>query len=197
MYGMQVSLLTAQTSECRYQLLHDQRTRNEKPRLSYMCNSMQQDTTIDTKGVAATLHAKLESNAIERHLFPQAYARKMNRCLLETSHNGNSPAIMQELREWSSQVNSLIVFLAVGNVRNFVAFTGTRLDGNQGPSVAELPDSWYHSFTVSHLSSFSHSVRGCLFCCVHKVVVMRVIQVIWHAVRLLQLCKLTSAADMY
>ena len=102
-YGMQVSLLTAQTYECR--------------------------------------------------LFPQAYARKMNRCLLETSHNGNSPAIMQELREWSSQVNSLIVFLAVGNVRNFVAFTGTRLDGNQGPSVAELPDSWYQSFTVSCITS--------------------------------------------
>ena len=78
----------------------------------------------------------------------QAYARKMNKCLLETTHSGNSPAIMQELLQWSSQVNSLIVFLAVGNVKNFVAYTGSRLDGNVGPNVSQLPDSWYHSFTV-------------------------------------------------
>lgn len=72
----------------------------------------------------------------------------MNRCLLETTNSGNSPAIMQELLQWSSEVNSLIVFLAVGNLKNFVAFTSSRLDGNVGPDVGQLPDSWYQSFNV-------------------------------------------------
>jgi len=39
--------------------------------------------------------------------------------------------------------------VAIGNARNFVAFTASRLDGGMGPASSHLSDDWYHSFMVT------------------------------------------------
>lgn len=39
--------------------------------------------------------------------------------------------------------------MAIGNARNFVAFTASRLDGSMGPASSHLSDDWYDSLMVT------------------------------------------------
>ncbi len=43
--------------------------------------------------------------------------------------------------------------VAIGNARNFVAFTASRLDGSMGPAAKHLSDAWYHTFMVTHTNT--------------------------------------------
>jgi len=63
--------------------------------------------------------------------------------------NGSTSDLMKELHTWTSEVSAMLVFLAVGNLQNYLTFTSSRLDGNIGPSVSQLPDTFYHDFVVS------------------------------------------------
>ncbi len=90
----------------------------------------------------------------------QAYARKISQCLTQIAQqNGSASDLMDVLHKWTSEVSAMLVFLAVGNLKNYLAFTSSRLDGNMGPSVSQLPDTFYQDFVVS--------VRAVLHCRVH------------------------------
>lgn len=90
----------------------------------------------------------------------QAYARKISQCLTQIAQqSGSTSDLMQELHKWTSEVSGMLVFLAVGNLKNYLAFSSSRLDGNIGPSVSQLPDNFYQDFEVSN--------RAVLHCGVH------------------------------
>ncbi len=92
----------------------------------------------------------------------QAYARKISQCLTQTAQqNGSTPDLMQELHKWTSEVSAMLVFLAVGNLKNYVAFTSSRLDGNIGPSVSQLPDKFYQDFLVSSRAVLHCKIGHC------------------------------------
>ena len=55
---------------------------------------------------------------------------------------------MRELHTWTAECESLVLFLAVGHLKNFIAFCSSRLDGQMGPSVNQLPDGWYQDYLV-------------------------------------------------
>lgn len=80
----------------------------------------------------------------------QAYARKISQCLTQIAQqSGSTSDLMEELHKWTSEVSAMLVFLAVGNLKNYLTFTSSRLDGNIGPSVSQLPDTYYRDFVVS------------------------------------------------
>ncbi|KAL0055425.1 hypothetical protein WJX82_000314 [Trebouxia sp. C0006] len=83
-----------------------------------------------------------------------AYARKISQCLTQIAQqSGSTSDLMQELHKWTSEVSGMLVFLAVGNLKNYLAFSSSRLDGNIGPSVSQLPDNFYQDFeTRLHLT---------------------------------------------
>ena len=82
--------------------------------------------------------------------YMQSYARKISQCLTQIAQqNGSTSDLMKELHTWTSEVSAMLVFLAVGNLQNYLTFTSSRLDGNIGPSVSQLPDTFYHDFVVS------------------------------------------------
>ena len=90
----------------------------------------------------------------------QAYARKISHCLTQIAQqNGSTSDSMDELHKWTSEVSAMLVFLAVGNLKKYLTFTSSRLDGNMGPSVSQLPDTFYQDFVVS--------IRAVLHCRVH------------------------------
>jgi len=54
---------------------------------------------------------------------------------------------------WTEGLSRLRVCVAIGNARNFVAFTASRLDGSMGHAASHLSDAWYHSFMVTHTNT--------------------------------------------
>ncbi|DBA89302.1 TPA: hypothetical protein ACH3X2_004799 [Trebouxia sp. C0005] len=78
-----------------------------------------------------------------------AYAQKIKHCLAQISHNENDTAAAQEVRMWTCQCNSMRMFLAVGDLSKFAAFSSSRLDGVMGPGAKELTDSWYQAFLAA------------------------------------------------
>ena len=105
-------------------------------------------------------NVRLTSTALSSHLVVtirkmtdlsdmQAYARKISQCLTQIAQQqGSTSDAMQELHKWTSEVSALLVFLAVGNLKNYLSFSSSRLDGNLGPSVSQLPDTFYQDFVV-------------------------------------------------
>ncbi|DBA95755.1 TPA: hypothetical protein ACH3X1_001309 [Trebouxia sp. C0004] len=83
-----------------------------------------------------------------------AYTRKIRQCLTQIAQQkGSTSDTMEDLHKWTSEVSAMLVFLAVGNLRNYLSFTSSRLDGNIGPSVSQLPDTFYQDFvTRLHLT---------------------------------------------
>ncbi|KAL0024105.1 hypothetical protein WJX79_007265 [Trebouxia sp. C0005] len=102
----------------------------------------------------------LEAQDISRMPFTElvslytAYARKISQCLTQIAQqSGSTSDLMEELHKWTSEVSAMLVFLAVGNLKNYLTFTSSRLDGNIGPSVSQLPDTYYRDFvTRLHLT---------------------------------------------
>ena len=92
----------------------------------------------------------------------QAYARKISQCLTQIAQqSGSTSDLMEELQKWTSEVSAMLVFLAVGNLKNYLTFTSSRLDGTIGPSVSQLPDTFYQDFVVSNRAMLRCGVHVC------------------------------------
>jgi hypothetical protein len=50
---------------------------------------------------------------------------------------------------WTCQCNSMRIFLAIGDLGKFAAFSSSRLDGVMGARAKDLTDTWYQAFLVS------------------------------------------------
>ena len=84
----------------------------------------------------------------------QGYVQKIGRCLLVLSQPSSSSTdhnTAEELQRWTSECESMILFLAVGDLKKLIAFTSSRLDGQMGPAVNQLSDSWYQNCLVSDI----------------------------------------------
>lgn len=69
---------------------------------------------------------------------------------LSLSQSQTSSDALQDMGKWTEGLSRLRVCVAIGNARNFVAFTASRLDGSMGPASSHLSDAWYHSFMVTN-----------------------------------------------
>ncbi|KAL0024088.1 hypothetical protein WJX79_005583 [Trebouxia sp. C0005] len=78
-----------------------------------------------------------------------AYAQKMNQCLVQISHTGNAIPTMAALHKWTSEVTSMKVAFALGNVHSSIAYFSFRLDGRVGASRVQLPASFYQSLLTA------------------------------------------------
>ena len=92
-------------------------------------------------------------------LILQAYAQKIGQCLAKIAQLGATPAVQSELCKWTCQCGSLLIFLAVGNLEKFLAFTTSKLDGTITASGwdyqrNQLPNAWYQDFLVRALNIF-------------------------------------------
>ena len=86
----------------------------------------------------------------------QGHAQKLSHCLLALSQAGSSSndhKVTEELHRWTSECESLVFFLAVGDLKKLVAFSSSRLDGQMGPAVNQLADSWYRDYLVSRVTA--------------------------------------------
>ena len=79
----------------------------------------------------------------------QAYAQKIAGCLAAAASSSAPEEQIKQAQRWTCESNAMRVFLAVGNLKNFVAFSTTRLDGSMGPGANQLTDAWYQDFLVS------------------------------------------------
>ena len=91
----------------------------------------------------------------------QGYAQKISHCLLVITQMGRRADVMRELQTWTCECASLILFLAVGHLKNFIAFCSSRLDGQMGPTVNQLSDAWYQEYTV-RAKPYKHCATVCL-----------------------------------
>ena len=64
----------------------------------------------------------------------QAYAQKINQCLVQMSQTGESIPSMAALHTWAKELSCLKVALAMGNLKNSVAYSSFRLDGRKSHS---------------------------------------------------------------
>ena len=88
----------------------------------------------------------------------QGYVHKLGPCLLILSQPSSSSTdqhMAEELQRWTSECESLILFLAVGDLKKLIAFSSSRLDGQMGPAVSQLPDAWYRNYLVSDVTAMS------------------------------------------
>jgi len=85
----------------------------------------------------------------------QAYAKKIHESLRDCAQSPPqaSSDALQDMVRWTEGLSRLRVCVAIGNARNFVAFTASRLDGSMGPASSHLSDAWYHSFMVTHTNT--------------------------------------------
>ncbi|DBA98702.1 TPA: hypothetical protein ACH3X1_014478 [Trebouxia sp. C0004] len=72
-----------------------------------------------------------------------AYTQKIGNCLTELAYTENNTDVEEQMRTWMCECGSLQVFLAAGNLQNFVAYSSSRLDGSMGPGVRHLPEAVY------------------------------------------------------
>lgn len=79
----------------------------------------------------------------------QAYAERIGHCLAEAAESGGSIALAKDLQKWTCQCSSMRVFLAVANLKKYVAFSSSRLDGVMGVGSKELSDAWYQQLLVN------------------------------------------------
>lgn len=54
----------------------------------------------------------------------------------------------EQLHTWVCEQSTIRVYLAVGNLRNFLTYTTSRLDGFPGHGTAQLGEAWYHGILV-------------------------------------------------
>ena len=92
----------------------------------------------------------------------QAYAQKIAGCLAAAANSSAPEEHIKQAQRWACESNALRVFLAVGNLKNFVAFSTTRLDGSMGPGASQLTDAWYQDFLVSMQMSLQHLPCVCV-----------------------------------
>jgi len=59
----------------------------------------------------------------------------------------HSPAL-ERLRMWTQECSSLRAFLAVANIKKYLAFISHRLDGRPGLKTCDLEDKWNHDMLV-------------------------------------------------
>ena len=59
----------------------------------------------------------------------------------------HSPAL-EKLRTWTRECSSLRAFLAVANIKKYLAFISHRLDGRPGLKTCDLDDKWNHDMLV-------------------------------------------------
>ena len=59
----------------------------------------------------------------------------------------HSPAL-EKLRKWTRECSSLRAFLAVANIKKYLAFISHRLDGRPGLKTCDLEDKWNHDMLV-------------------------------------------------
>ena len=86
----------------------------------------------------------------------QAYAQKIAGCLTAAASSSAPEEHIKQAQRWTCESNALRVFLAVGNLKNFIAFSTTRLDGSMGPGANQLTDAWYQDFLVSMQMPVQH-----------------------------------------
>ncbi len=89
----------------------------------------------------------------------QVYAQKIGQCLAKALQDGADPAMQRGMCKWTCQCSSLLVFLAVGNLKKFLSFTVSKLDGTMGTSATQLADAWYKDLLVNGLLSHTASHR--------------------------------------
>ncbi|DBA99138.1 TPA: hypothetical protein ACH3X3_011763 [Trebouxia sp. C0006] len=78
-----------------------------------------------------------------------AYAQKMNQCLVQISQTGSAIPTMAALHKWTSEVTSMKVAFALGNVHSSIAYFSFRLDGRIGASRVQLPASFYQNLLAA------------------------------------------------
>ena len=92
----------------------------------------------------------------------QAYAQKVAGCLTAAASSPSSEEHIKQAQKWTCESDALRVFLAVGNLKNFVAFSTTRLDGTMGPGSNQLTDDWYQDLLVSTALACKQDRSACL-----------------------------------
>ena len=93
-------------------------------------------------------------------LVVQVYAEKIGHCLAKVSQDEADPASQSCMSRWTCQCSSLLVFLAVGNMKKFLSFTRSKLDGTVGTSATQLAGAWYEDLLVSGLSLYRTVPHG-------------------------------------
>ena len=81
----------------------------------------------------------------------------MNQCLVQISNIGNAIPTMAALHKWTSEVTSMKVAFALGNVHSSIAYFSFRLDGRIGASRVQLPASFYQNLLVTAACCFLHA----------------------------------------
>ena len=96
----------------------------------------------------------------------QAYAHKISNCMLEVTQGDASAqpsnSALQQMQTWVCELSTMHVYLALGNLKNFLAFTTSRLDGFPGHGTAQLSEGWYQGVLVCICTV-------CLACCLAAV----------------------------
>ncbi|KAL0018369.1 hypothetical protein WJX77_003606 [Trebouxia sp. C0004] len=77
------------------------------------------------------------------------YAERIGHCLAKVFQDEADPALQRCISRWTCQCSSLLVFLAVGNMKKFLSFTISKLDGTVGTSATQLADVWYEDLLAA------------------------------------------------
>lgn len=80
----------------------------------------------------------------------QAYAHSIAQCMVDVTQGDPEiqSAVWEQLHTWVGEHSTMRVYLAVGNLQNFLAYTTSRLDGFPSHGTAQLSDGWYHGVLV-------------------------------------------------
>ncbi len=73
---------------------------------------------------------------------------------------------------WTCQCNSMRIFLAIGDLSKFAAFSSSRLDGVMGAGAKDLTETWYQAFLVSCTApaNFTAHIIATVYCIKQKLV---------------------------
>ena len=80
----------------------------------------------------------------------QAYARSIAQCMMDATQGPETnPSALSLINKWVGEQSNMRAYLAEANLRNYLAYTTSRLDGSPGHNAAQLSDVWYQGILVS------------------------------------------------